>query len=67
MLPQIPKSPHLSYAQLPFQLTGLSDTAAITAAITQVRDICRKYEEKGLPNFPTGVPFTYWEQYIRLR
>ncbi|XP_076041583.1 protein patched [Oratosquilla oratoria] len=64
---KIPKSPPLVYAQLPFYLHKLSDTAAITEMIESVRSICIKFKEKGLPNFPTGVPFTFWEQYIKLR
>ncbi|XP_069156937.1 protein patched [Procambarus clarkii] len=64
---KIPKSPPLVYAQLPFYLHQLGDTTSITAMIHEVRAICRRFEEKGLPNFPTGVPFTFWEQYIKLR
>ncbi|ROT81126.1 putative hedgehog receptor patched [Penaeus vannamei] len=64
---KIPKSPPLVYTQLPFYLHQLGDTNTITAMIQEVRAICRKFEERGLPNFPTGVPFTFWEQYIKLR
>ena len=32
-----------------------------------MRGVCKKFEERGLPNFPAGVPFTFWEQYIGLR
>ena len=32
-----------------------------------VREICDKYVEEELPNYPSGVPFTFWEQYIWLR
>ena len=35
--------------------------------IRHVRGICKKYEDLGLPNFPTGLPFTFWEQYLELR
>ena len=31
-----------------------------------VRAICDKFSEEGLPNYPSGVPFTFWEQYISL-
>ncbi|XP_071538022.1 protein patched [Panulirus ornatus] len=64
---KIPKSSPLVYTQLPFYLHQLADTDSITAMIQEVRAICRKFEELGLPNFPTGVPFTFWEQYIKLR
>ena len=32
-----------------------------------MRAICDTYTERGLPNYPSGIPFTFWEQYIRLR
>lgn len=64
---KIPKSAPLMYAQLPFYLHGLSDTIKITKVIDQVRKLCLKYEAKGLPNFPSGIPFLFWEQYLTLR
>ncbi|KAF0297659.1 Protein patched [Amphibalanus amphitrite] len=63
----IPKSQALVYAQIPFALSGLSDTEAIVDMIAAVRRVCRRFEERGLPNFPAGVPFTFWEQYASLR
>jgi patched 1 protein len=33
----------------------------------QVRLLCQKFEERGLPNFPSGIPFLFWEQYMGLR
>lgn len=35
--------------------------------IENIRNLCRRFEDRGLPNFPSGVPFTYWEQYFELR
>ena len=32
-----------------------------------VREICDRFAEDGLPNYPSGVPFTFWEQYVWLR
>lgn len=65
---KIPKAAPLTYAQMPFQLKELRTTAQITGTIEAVRAVCRKYEvDRSLPNFPTGTPFTYWEQYIWLR
>lgn len=29
--------------------------------------MCQKFEERGLPNFPSGIPFLFWEQYLGLR
>ena len=51
---KIPKSAPLTYAQLPFYLDGLYDTTDITAVIAQIRDICQRFEERGLPNYPSG-------------
>ena len=31
-----------------------------------MRAISEEYSELGLPNYPTGIPFTFWEQYIWL-
>lgn len=64
---KIPKSGPLVYSQLPFYLQGLRDTTEITELIAQVRAICARFEERGLPNFPSGIPFLFWEQYLALR
>nr|CAD7195037.1 unnamed protein product [Timema douglasi] len=64
---QIPKSAPLIYAQIPLYLHGLSNTERITRALGQVRALCRKFEERGLPNYPSGIPFLFWEQYLGLR
>lgn len=64
---KIPKSPPIIYAQLPFYLNNLGSTEDITDMIEQVRGICKKFEDRGLPNFPAGIPFTFWEQYLKLR
>lgn len=45
----------------------MGTTEEITETIRDIRIICEKFEEKGLPNFPTGLPFIYWEQYLNLR
>ncbi|KAK0164434.1 hypothetical protein PV328_003065 [Microctonus aethiopoides] len=64
---KIPKSMPLTYAQMPFYLHKLTDTNEITELIGSVRKLCRKFEERGLPNFPSGIPFLFWEQYMDLR
>ena len=53
--------------EIPFLLNNLGDTAAMVTTIKQVRDICDNFQTRGLPNFPQGIPFTFWEQYIGLR
>ena len=64
---KIPKSKPIKYAQIPFLLNNLGDTQAMVETIKSVRDICDTFQERGLPNFPHGIPFTFWEQYIGLR
>lgn len=64
---KIPKSSPLIYAQLPFYLSGLTDTESIKQLIISVRELCLKFEAKGLSNFPSGIPFLFWEQYLYLR
>lgn len=64
---KVPKSSPLIYTQIPFYLQGLGNTFHITKLISQIRDLCQKFEAKGLPNFPSGIPFLFWEQYQGLR
>ncbi|XP_043528023.1 protein patched-like [Frieseomelitta varia] len=64
---KIPKSMPLTYAQMPFYLHKLTDTQEITELIGNVRKLCKRFEERGLPNFPSGIPFLFWEQYMDLR
>lgn len=51
---KIPKSAPLTYTQLPFYLHGLSDTADIKTMISQIRELCSRFESRGLPNYPSG-------------
>ncbi|KAM3719701.1 Protein patched [Dirofilaria immitis] len=60
-----PASPFL-YSQIPFYLTNLSSTPVITEMIKEIRIICDEFSVDGLPNFPAGVAFTFWEQYLHL-
>ncbi|TGZ37491.1 Protein patched [Temnothorax longispinosus] len=64
---KIPKSMPLTYGQMPFYLHRLTDTQDITQLIGSVRELCKKFEERGLPNFPSGILFLFWEQYMDLR
>lgn len=64
---KIPKSSPLTYTQLPFYLHGLIDTPEIRTLISTVRELCQKFESRGLPNYPSGIPFIFWEQYMDLR
>jgi patched 1 protein len=35
--------------------------------IKEIRNICDEFANRGLPNYPSGYPFMFWEQYINLR
>lgn len=35
--------------------------------LQEIRSISEDYEVRGLSNFPDGIPFTFWEQYIKLK
>ncbi|VDM38310.1 unnamed protein product [Toxocara canis] len=62
----IPPAAPLAYSQIPFYLTNLVDTPVIVRMIKEIRSICDRYTENGLPNFPIGIAFTFWEQYLHL-
>nr|KAG5702217.1 hypothetical protein BaRGS_033929 [Batillaria attramentaria] len=64
---QVLKSQPLVYAQIPFFLTNLTTTEEIISTVKAVRSVCDDFVARGLPNYPSGVPFTFWEQYINLR
>lgn len=38
----------------------------ILAFVSEIRKICESFETKGLPVFPWGVPFRFYEQYLNL-
>uniref|UniRef100_A0A1I7XDY1 SSD domain-containing protein n=1 Tax=Heterorhabditis bacteriophora TaxID=37862 RepID=A0A1I7XDY1_HETBA len=52
--------------RIPFYLTGLTDTPVIIDMIEDIRSVCDRFNEQGLPNFPQGIAFTFWEQYLHL-
>uniref|UniRef100_A0A1I7V5V3 SSD domain-containing protein n=1 Tax=Loa loa TaxID=7209 RepID=A0A1I7V5V3_LOALO len=56
-----------AYSQIPFYLTDLVDTPVIVKMIREIRSVCDRYTELGLPNFPSGIAFIFWEQYLSLR
>uniref|UniRef100_A0A803THS8 Patched 1 n=1 Tax=Anolis carolinensis TaxID=28377 RepID=A0A803THS8_ANOCA len=63
----IPEAEPIEYAQFPFYLNGLRDTSDFVEAIEKVRAICNNYTSLGVPSYPNGYPFLFWEQYIGLR
>lgn len=64
---KVPKAQPLTYTQLAFYLSDQTSTEVILDTIKAIREICDTYTDRGLPNYPSGVPFTFWEQYINLR
>lgn len=66
-LPPVPAAEPIEYAQFPFYLNGLRETAQFVEAIESVRAICSNYSRQGLPSYPNGYPFLFWEQYVSLR
>uniref|UniRef100_A0A3P8WKK3 Patched 1 n=1 Tax=Cynoglossus semilaevis TaxID=244447 RepID=A0A3P8WKK3_CYNSE len=63
----IPAAEPIEYAQFPFYLNGLRETPQFVEAIESVRAICINYSLQGLPSYPNGYPFQFWEQYVSLR
>ncbi|KAL6736791.1 hypothetical protein Aduo_007103 [Ancylostoma duodenale] len=62
----VPAAEPLAYSQIPFYLTGLTDTPVIIEMIRDIRSKCDYFVSQGLPNFPQGIAFTFWEQYLHL-
>ncbi|ETN74205.1 patched family protein [Necator americanus] len=62
----VPPAEPLAYSQIPFYLTGLTDTPVIIEMIKDIRSKCDYFVQQGLPNFPQGIAFTFWEQYLHL-
>lgn len=65
---RIPAAQPLEFAQFPFYLSGLRQTSDFVEAIESVRAVCEEAaRERGVPSYPSGYPFLFWEQYIGLR
>ena len=62
----IPKAPSITFARMPFYLYNLATTEEIVEIIKEIREICDSYKDLGLDNYPTGVIFTFWEQYLHI-
>ncbi|CAJ0585655.1 unnamed protein product, partial [Mesorhabditis spiculigera] len=63
----VPAARPLLHSQIPFYQTGLTDTPVIVEMIKEVRAVCLNYTENGLGAFPSGIAFTFWDQYLDLR
>ncbi|CAM9779550.1 unnamed protein product [Lampetra fluviatilis] len=64
---RIKPAERIEFAQLPFYLAGLSESADHVRAIERVRAVCESFAAGGLPSYPAGYPFLFWEQYVGLR
>ncbi|XP_013398571.1 protein patched homolog 1 isoform X2 [Lingula anatina] len=64
---RIPKAQAILYSQMPFYLNNMVDNQDVIATIEEIRKICDSYTNNGLAVYPSGIPFTFWEQYLHLR
>lgn len=62
---RIERARPLTYAQIPFLVKLPADHNSLKT-ITEIRSISQAFEQLNLPNFPTGIPFIYWDQFINL-
>lgn len=56
-----------AFTQIPMYVDNLQDTEDYKNLIKEVRSILEQSESKGVYAYPRGIPFTFWEQYIKLR
>ncbi|XP_004699534.2 protein patched homolog 2 isoform X1 [Echinops telfairi] len=64
---RIPAAQPLEFAQFPFLLRGLQETADFVEAIEGARAACAEAGRAGVRAYPSGSPFLFWEQYLGLR
>ncbi|XP_012371918.1 protein patched homolog 2 isoform X3 [Octodon degus] len=64
---RIPAAQPLEFAQFPFLLHGLQETADFLEAIEGARAACAEAGQAGVHAYPSGSPFLFWEQYLGLR
>jgi len=55
------------FTQIPMYVEDLQDTDDYKNLIVEVRSILEQSESQGVFAYPRGIPFTFWEQYIKLR
>lgn len=63
---KIPKSQPLTYTQMPFYLKNLRSTSKIVETLKEIRSISEAYNKKGLKNYPLGLIFAYFDQFLIL-
>lgn len=62
---RIERARPINYAQIPYMIRLPSNRDTISALI-EIRSISQAFEQLNLPNFPTGVPFIFWDQFLNL-
>ncbi|KAL1492732.1 hypothetical protein ABEB36_010942 [Hypothenemus hampei] len=63
---KIPRSQPLTYSQMPFYLKGLKSTRDIIRTLKQIKEISIDYNNRGLKNYPVGLIFAYFNQFLLL-
>ncbi|KAF7287732.1 protein patched [Rhynchophorus ferrugineus] len=63
---KIRRSQPLTYAQMPFYLKNLKSTSDIIATLRHIKDISEEFNNKGLKNYPVGLIFAYFNQFLLL-
>lgn len=63
---KIPRSQPLTYAQMPFYLKNLKNTGDIITSLKQIKDISEEFNNRGLKNYPVGLIFAYFNQFLLL-
>lgn len=63
---KIPKSKPLVYTQMPFYLKNLKSTGKIIETLKQIKEISDEFNSRGLKNYPIGLIFAYFNQFLLL-
>lgn len=63
---KIPKSLPLVYAQMPFYLKNLKLSHNIISTLKHIKHISEEFNSKGLNNYPVGLVFAYFNQFLYL-
>lgn len=63
---KIPKSQPLKYTQMPFYLKNLRTTNKIIETLRKILAISDEFNSKGLKNYPVGLIFAYFNQFLLL-
>ncbi|CAH1965017.1 unnamed protein product [Acanthoscelides obtectus] len=63
---KIPKSQPLVNAQMPFYLKNMKNTRSIISTLRQIKDISEQFNSRGLKNYPIGLIFAYFNQFLYL-